>query len=80
MGDSRDNSSPKAQLAQLGARLLPGLRSLGPLALATPRWASQRSHPCQPMGVRARVAVQGSPQTGEQVIEAYRATLADLVE
>jgi len=35
MGDSRDNSSPKAQLAQLGARLLPGLRSLGPLALAT---------------------------------------------
>jgi len=32
------------------------------------------------MGVRARVAVQGSPQTGEQVIEAYRATLADLVE
>jgi hypothetical protein len=30
------------------------------------------------MGVRARIAVQGSPQTGEQVIETYRATLADL--
>ena len=32
------------------------------------------------MGVRARIAVQGSPQTGEQVIAAYRATLADLIE
>jgi len=30
------------------------------------------------MGVRARIAVQGAPQTGNQVIEAYRATLADL--
>jgi hypothetical protein len=30
------------------------------------------------MGVRARIAVQGPPQTGEQVIDAYRATLADL--
>ncbi|HEY6942824.1 hypothetical protein [Dokdonella sp.] len=30
------------------------------------------------MGVRARIAVQGAPQTGDQVIEAYRATLADL--
>jgi hypothetical protein len=31
------------------------------------------------MGVRARIAMQGPPQTGEQVIETYRATLADLV-
>jgi hypothetical protein len=31
------------------------------------------------MGVRARIAVQGTPQTGDQVIEAYRATLADLL-
>jgi hypothetical protein len=30
------------------------------------------------MGVRARIAIQGPPQTGEQVIDAYRATLADL--
>lgn len=35
MGDDRDKMSPKAQLTQLGARLLPGLRSLGPLALGT---------------------------------------------
>jgi hypothetical protein len=31
------------------------------------------------MGVRARIAVQGAPQTGDQVIDAYRATLADLI-
>jgi hypothetical protein len=30
------------------------------------------------MGVRARIAMQGPPQTGEQVIDTYRATLADL--
>ena len=30
------------------------------------------------IGVRARIAVQGPPQTGQQVIEAYRETLADL--
>jgi len=30
------------------------------------------------MGVRARIAMHGPPQTGEHVIEAYRATLADL--
>ena len=32
------------------------------------------------MGVRARIAVQGPPQNGAQVIEAYRATLAGLIE
>lgn len=30
------------------------------------------------LGVRARVAVNGAPRTGAEVIEAYRATLADL--
>ena len=31
------------------------------------------------LGVRARIAVGGPPATGAQVIEAYRATVADLV-
>jgi len=31
------------------------------------------------LGVRARVAMHGSPATGQQVIETYRATVADLV-
>lgn len=32
------------------------------------------------MGLRARVALRGAPETGEQVIGAYRATVADLLE
>jgi phosphomannomutase/phosphoglucomutase len=35
MGHDRSKVSPSAQLAQLRAHVLPGLRSLGPLALAT---------------------------------------------
>jgi hypothetical protein len=31
------------------------------------------------MGLRARVALRGAPENGEQVIQAYRATLADLL-
>jgi hypothetical protein len=31
------------------------------------------------LGVRARIALGGPPATGAQVIEAYRATVADLV-
>jgi len=35
MGDDHHKMSPKEQLARLGSRVLPGLRSLGPFALGT---------------------------------------------